>query len=211
MTPAQVIELARTTLQDEDATFLRYSDAVLSKYLHRAMLRISIARPDLFTTIGNIACIPGTIQTVPNRGRVVEIFQVAGGTVVDEVDRGTLDRQAPSWRSATPAPPVNWVRHPRNPSVFFVYPPAVGDELLVTEYTIAPSETALGDQLPLDDRYLPVAADMLVAEVEWGDNENVMSGRADKFYQRAMEALGVSLQVRALSDDEDAGNQQKGK
>lgn len=206
MTPQSIISEVRVFIKDNDAAAYRNTDADLVLMVNRAMKRIALLRPDLFTTIGTITLAAGVVQTVPNFGRVIEVFGVTGGNAITEANRETLDQLSPTWRSGTPvAAPTNWMRHTRNPSKFFVYPPFDGSvATLDAEYTTTPTTYALGDTITLLETYEPTIVDMTVAEVEWADDENVLSQRAEAFYKRAKEALTGDFQGRATTDSEKA-------
>jgi hypothetical protein len=206
VTPQSVITEVRNSIKDADATAYRNSDTDLTLMVNRALKRIALIRPDLFTTIGTIDLVPGVVQTVTNLGRIVEVFGVTGGDAVVEANRETLDQLSPSWRSATATPvPTNWMRHTRNPSKFFVYPPSDGTQTLDAEFTASPTTYALGDTIALAEVYEPAVVDMTVAEVEWADDENVLNQRAEAFFKRAKESLLLDMQERAVTDTEKGG------
>lgn len=206
MTPQTVITDVRVSIQDNDSNpaNYRYSDAVLLVKADQAVKRMALLRPDLFTIIGAVECSNNdTLQTVPNYGRIIEVFNVVSGNVVVEVSRETMDQMYPGWRTEVAGPAVNWMRHARNPSNFFIYPKAPLGQFLLCEYTYSPSVTNLVTTIPLSDMYAPVMADLTIACIEWGDDEHNISGKADAFYNRAKEALGITLQMRAMLDTED--------
>jgi hypothetical protein len=205
MTPNTIISEVREVIKDADATAYRSTDANLLTAVNRAMRRISLLRPDLFTTIGTITLVSGFTQTVPNYGRIVEVFGISAGNAVVEVNRETLDMLTPTWRVAAPVAPtsiVNWMRHSRNPSKFFVYPPSNGTGTLDAEYTVPPAGYAFADTLPISEIYQPAVVDMTAAEVEWADDENVLTQRADAFYKRAASMLTAAIQTQPLTDKE---------
>lgn len=206
MTPSTIFPEVRVVINDTDSTAYRYSDAVLLTKLDAALKRVALLRPDLFTTLGAVPCTTGsTVVTVPNYGRIVEVYNVVGGNGVVEVNREMFDVAYPGWRSETPAAAINWMRHVRNPSVFFIYPPAPVGQSLYCEYTVAPSVSAVTDVIQTSDVYLPVIQDMLVAVVEWGDDEFNLSKRAEEFYNRAASALGATAKNKEMLDSETGG------
>lgn len=207
MTPQSIIPEVRALIKDTDAVSYRNLDADITAAINRAVKRIAGLRPDLFTTITTLAPVAGVLQTVPNSGRIVEVFGVTGGNALTEASRELLDALAPTWRSATAGPAVNWMRHPRNPSKFFVSPPSNAVGTLDVEYTVAPATYALTDTVALQETYQPVVVDMTVAEIEWADDENVLNQRASEFYKRAVATLQTGLQLRSITDDEKAGEQ----
>lgn len=208
MTPQSVIAEVRVFIKDTDAVSYRNSDDNLVLMINRAMKRIALLRPDLFTTIGTITLVSGITQTVPNYGRIVEVFGITGGGAITEGNRETLDELTPTWRSAASvaaASITNWMRHSRNPSKFFVSPPSNGTGSLDAEYTAPPATLLIGTTIPLSENYEPAVVDMTVAEVEWADDENVLNQRAEAFYKRAKELLGADAQGRAMTDKEGGG------
>lgn len=206
MTPQSVITEVRNSIKDADATAYRNSDANLLLMVNRALRRIALIRPDLFTTIGTIGMVAGVLQTVPNLGRIVEVYGMVGGSAIVEGNRQTLDELSPTWRAVTATPvQTNWMRHTRNPSKFFVSPPSDGSGVVDAEYTAPPTTYALGDTIALSDTYQPAVVDMTVAEVEWADDENVLNQRAEAFFKRAKELLLLDLQGRAVTDMEKGG------
>lgn len=205
MTPQSIITEVRAIIKDADSVAYRNSDTDLVLAVNRALKRVALLRPDLFTTIGTITLVSGVAQTVPNYGRIVEVYGVTGGGAITEANRETLDQLTPTWRSATPvaaASLTNWTRHTRNPSKFFVSPPSNGTGTLDAEYTATPATFALTDTITLLETYEPTIVDMTVAEVEWADDENVVNQRAEAFYKRAKEALLGDAQGRVATDKE---------
>ena len=205
MTPQSVITEVRAVIKDDDATSYRNTDDALVLAVNRALKRVATLRPDLFTTIGTITLVAGITQTVPNYGRVVEVFGVTGGNAITEGNREAMDQLTPTWRAATQGTPDTWMRHSRNPSKFFVSPPSDGTGTLDAEYTIAPPTVALNDTIALSEMYHPVVVDMTVAEVEWADDESVLNQRADVFFKRAKEMLMAEAQTHGVIDKEAAG------
>lgn len=205
MTPQSVITEARALIKDDDATSYRFTDDALVLCVNRALKRVATLRPDLFTTIGTITLVSGIVQTVPNYGRIVEVFGVTGGNAITESKRETMDGLTPTWRAAATSTPNTWMRHSRNPSKFFVSPPSNGSGTLDAEYTIAPPTVALTDAIALSEMYHPVVVDMTVAEAEWSDDENVLNQRAEASYKRAKDALMAEMQTHAVTDKEAAG------
>lgn len=208
MLVSDVIGQARVLLQDTKVTY-RYSDSVLIGFVNQALKRMLYFRPDLFTTIGSISLTQDTvIQSLPAGAvRLVEIFSVSGGSALTEVSREMLDLSSPTWTSATAGTPVNYARHVRNPVKFFVYPRPTAGISLIGEYVTTPATyTAVGDTITgLPDAYLPSLVDCVVFLAESVDDENVNSGRAKLYYDSFVQSLASNLQVRPLTDTEDAG------
>lgn len=208
MLVSDVIGQARVLLQDTKVTY-RYSDSVMIGFVNQALKRMLYFRPDLFTTIGSIALTQNTVvQSLPSGGvRLVEIFSVSGGSALTEVSREMLDLSTPTWVSDTAGTPVNYARHVRNPTKFFVYPRPTEGISLIGEYVNTPATyTAVGNTIAnLPDTYLPSLVDCVVFLAESVDDEHVNSGRAKLYYDSFVQSLGANLGLRPLTDTEDAG------
>jgi hypothetical protein len=203
MTPNEVITEVRRLIQDTRTPF-RYSDTVLLGFVNQTIKRMVILRPDLFTIITDVPTVANTvIQSLPSDSvRLVEIFSVTNGGAVIEVSREVIDQTTPDWTGTPPDVPVNFMRHPRNPNQFFVYPRPRNGVQLVAEYVQSPGNYDLNDTVDLPDAYFSVLVDGTVFLAESVDNEHVNSGRAKLFQESFVQQLGVALQSRALTDTE---------
>lgn len=206
MTPAEVIAEVRNVIQDTRATF-RYSESLLLGFVNTTIKRMAILRPDLFTVIGDINVTANTVvQDCPAGAvRLVEIFQVKNGDVITEVSREVLDQTYPEWRTETPGTPVNYMRHVRNPTQFFLVPRPVSSVVLIGEYVASPTTYTINQTIDLPDAYFPVLVDGTVFMAESVDNEHVNSGRAKLFQDSFTQLLGVGLQSRSVTDTEEGG------
>lgn len=206
MTPTTVIAQVRQLVQDTRTPY-RYSDTMLLGFVNQALKRIVPFRPDIFTTIEPVTVTAGSVlQSLPASAvRLVEVFQVVGGGAVTEVNRETLDQMYPAWVSEDAGQPVNFMRHPRNPTKFFLYPrPASGTQLLI-EYVETPYDHGMGETITVvPESFFTAIIDCVVFLAESIDNEHVNSGRAKLFYDAFTEALGTSLSSRVLADAEGA-------
>jgi len=215
MTPAEIITEARKLLQDTRVPF-RYSDGDLLGYFNQVISRTLNMRPDLFTEIGTFALTPNTVvQKLPADGhRLVDIYHVSGGHAVTEVDRRVFERSHPNWAQEPAGIPVNYMRHPRNPTMFFVSPQPEPDVEVVAEYVAVPSPYGLNDTVQYPGRgYLGALVDGVVFLASSIDDEHVSSGRAKLFQDSFMQTLGVDLQSRVVTDEEvtPAAQQQRGR
>lgn len=210
MTPQTVIDRVRLLINDTDSLSYRYSDSDLVLHLNQILQLMLQMRPDLFLTIGELNCAAGILQSLGADGhRIAEVFGIKNGSAVTEVNREALDYAFPSWRSATPATPVNWMRHPREATKFFVTPPAEGTEVLIVEYVKVPATYSAGSMgatiTELSDAYTPIVVSGVTWLTEAIDDEHVNSGRAKIFQEAFVTALGASQQAKTISDSETGG------
>lgn len=207
MTPNEVITEARRLIQDTKTPY-RYSDAVMLGFVNQTLKRMVLLRPDLFAVIGDFTTTANTVlQSCPaDSTRLIEIFQVKNGNAITEVNRATLDRTVPNWQNDTAGQPVNFMRHVRNPNRFFVYPRPEAGIVLVGEYAQTPPDYTLDQEITYPtDAYFPAMVDGVVFLAESIDNEHVNSNRAKLFQDSFVQALGVSLQSRTITDTEAGG------
>ena len=205
MTPQNVIDSARILVNDNHATIAnRYSDATLLVLLNQLVKRVVLLRPDLFITHGTITPTASQVeQTLPATTiRLLEIHRVTSGEAIQETYKDTLDQSVPDWTTVTAGTPVNWMRHPRNPRRYFLYPAPSASITLVGEYISAPADYAIGATIDLPDAYLGALVDGLVFLIESIDTETVGSGRAMFYYNSFLEGFGVDFANRAVVDEE---------
>lgn len=209
MTPNEVITEVRRLVSDTKATY-RYSDSVLLGFVNSIIRRMVILRPDLFLNISDVAVTANsTLQSCPSGAvRLVEVFYTTLGGVrsaITETSRDVLDQTYPEWVAESPGTPVNYMRHVRNPTKFFVSPPPVAGVTLNIEYVAAPATYSGSDTIALPDAYFGALVDGTVFLTQSIDNEHVNSGRAKLFQDSFIQALGVDLQSRVVTDTEEAG------
>lgn len=206
MTPNEVITEARRLIQDTKSPF-RYSDTVMLGFVNQTLKRMVLLRPDLFTTIGDIALTANTVlQDCPAGAvRLVEIFRVKNGSAVVEVSRKTLDQTYPDWVNDPADRPVNFMRHVRNPTKFFVYPRPTSGVVLEGEYVAPLPDYNLNDTIGLPEAYFSPLIDGVVFLAESVDDEHVNSGRAKLYQDSFVQSLGIGLQSRTITDTEEGG------
>lgn len=205
MTPQQVIDQVRVLISDDNPLMPeRFSDADLLGFVNQAVKRSSMLRPDLFIVDTTITPTADQVeQELPTTvTRIMEVHRVVGGGAIGEVDKETMDRSAPNWTTETPDTPVNWMRHPRNPRRYFLYPaPSTGTEISV-EYIEVPSDYSIGATMALADSYRSAIVDCVVYLAEVVDNESVESERAKAFYTSFLQSLGADMSQREIVDNE---------
>ncbi len=207
MTPQDVITEVRRMVNDTRVPY-RYSDTVLLGFVNQTLRRMSVLRPDIFSVMASFTTTPNTVlQRCPaDSVRLVEIFGVVGGTAVTEVSRDVMDQSYPSWRTEASGTPVNFMRHVRNANKYFLYPAPVAGVTLSGEYIQIPPAYAIADTITApSDSYFPIIVDGTMFLAESIDDEHVSSGRAKLFLDSFVQALGVGLQSRAVTDFESAG------
>jgi hypothetical protein len=202
-----VINDVRDAVQDTNSSNYRYSDAQITRAVNQIIKRMALLRPDLFSNIITYTCTAGSLQTLPTDSyRLMDIFQVVGGNNVNEVNREAIDLLSATWQSGTQGVAQDWMRHVRNPNIFFVYPPSLSGQQLILEYCQAPTNYTINQSIShLSDVYFPCVVDGVVWVLESVDNEHVNSGRAKAAGDSFLQLLDVTVQSKPVTDTEQGG------
>lgn len=205
MTPAEIITSVRILINDNHATLPpRFSDSTLLNLVNQLIKRVVLMRPDLFITSGNIATTPSVVeQALPSGAvRLMEIHRVVNGAAIQETNKETLDMNDPDWTTEPAGTPLNWMRHARNPTKYFLYPAPSSGVQLFAEYIASPSSYGLSDPIALPDAYFGAVVDGVVFLAESIDTEHVGTGRAKFYYDSFVEGFSVDFTQRAVVDAE---------
>ena len=204
-TVSDVIADTRDSVQDNSVPY-RYDDTDLIRKFNQIIRRAVILRPDLFTEIVTMSCVAGSLQQCPSDSvRLMDVLTNSAGAAVKQVNQEVIDLMIPDWETLTPGPATNWMRYPRDPNRFYVYPAASAAANLQIMYAKCPATLSLGSTVPIQDVYMPVLVDGMVWLVEAIDAEHVESGRAKMFKDSFTEALLSGLQTRRITDTDSAG------
>lgn len=206
MTPQQIIDEARVIISDDNALMPeRFSDADMLGFVNQSIKTACTVRPDLFITNGTVTPTANQVeQELPAAvTRLMELHRVVGGGALGEVDKQTMDRSAPTWTTETAGTPVNWMRHPRNPRRYYLYPAPQTGTTIAAEYVQVPADYALGDTIALPDSYKTAIIHSVVGIAEFVDNEHVMTERAKAFFDTFIQSMQADYAQRALIDRED--------
>lgn len=204
-TVADIVLEARELLLDE-LTPYRYSDDYIVRKTNQILKRMLVIRPDLFIKVTTLTTVPGALQSAPTESmRFMDILTNSEGRVPKEADQQAVDVMFPKWRVDTTGPTTTWMRNPRDPNRFYVYPPSAGGESLTVAYAKTLPNYTLNDVIELSDAYLPVILDGVCWLMESLDAEHVESGRARMFQESYSNALASGLLSRAVADLPDGG------
>jgi hypothetical protein len=209
-TAQSVIRRATDTLQD--VTSVRWAVNELVRYLNDGQREIVLHRPDSMATTSTVTCIAGTRQTLPANGaKLIDISRnmAAGSTKrsVRMVTRDILDSQVPSWHNLTGnIETVHFIYDPRDPRVFFVYPPALTTTQLEVVYAAYPTDitepadgavyTAVTGNITLPDIYGNALLDYILFRAYSKDSEYAgNSQRSQGHYAAFATAIGIEVQA----------------
>jgi len=197
------------TLQDN--TSVRWPVNELVRYLNDGQREIVLYRPDAMVTNAAVTLVAGSKQALPANGtKLIEIVRNTGGTrrSVRLVNREILDSQAPNWHNITGATEIlHFMYDPRDPKVFYVYPPAAASGAsLDVVYAAMPTDvtepadgalyTAVTGNISVPDIYGNVIQDYVLYRAYSKDSEYAgNAARAQAHYGAFANALGVEMKA----------------
>jgi hypothetical protein len=204
-TVAEIVQEARELLLDEEVPY-RYSDEYIVRKANQVLRRMVIVRPDLFAHTATVTTVPGSLQRTPaDSVRLMDVVLNGDMHSPKEISQDVLDLMFPEWNVTPGARTKNWMRFPRSPNHFYVYPPSTGGEALTVAYARSTPKYEIGDTVELQDAYFPVLLDGVCWLMESLDAEHVESGRAKMFQDAYNGALSAGIISRRVSDTDDAG------
>ena len=219
--PAQsIIRRVVETLQDN--TSIRWPVSELVRYLNDAQREVILYRPDAAVTNAPVALVAGSRQNLPVGGtKLVEVVRNSTGTkrAVRMVNREILDAQLPGWHAQTGVTEIlHYMYDPREPRVFYVYPPAAasGASVEVT-YASVPADiaepadgalyTAVSGNIGVPDIYTNALQDYILYRAYTKDSEYAgNAARAQAHYAAFANALGVEIKATLAVGPNPVGN-----
>jgi len=220
--PAQsIIRRCIETLQDN--TSVRWPVNELVRYLNDGQREVVLHRPDAMVTSATVTCVPGTKQTLPANGaKLIEVVRNAraAGTkrAVRMVNREILDAQTPGWHAIAGTDDVlHFMYDPRDPRVFYVYPPATAATQLDIVYAAYPADiaepadgalfTAVTGNISLPDIYGNALQDYILYRAYSKDSEYAGNAqRAQAHYAAFANALGIEIKATIAVAPNPVGN-----
>jgi hypothetical protein len=202
-----IIHRSVDTLQD--TTSIRWPISELVRYLNDGQREVVLYRPDAMITNAALDCEAGSKQTLPTGG--AKLIDVVRNTVskraVRLTNREILDSQMPGWHGYTPvADALHYMFDPRDPKVFYVYPPLLTTaslDIVFAAYPaniIEPGEGAshddVGGNISLPDIYGNILNDYVLYRAYTKDSEYAGNGqRAQNHYAAFANALGIEIKA----------------
>lgn len=204
-----IIRRVVDTLQD--TTSVRWPIPELVRYLNDGQREVILYRPDATIKNATLTCAAGPKQSLPADGaKLIDIIRNSGtgsnNSSVRMVAREILDAQIPNWYNLTGSvSAVHYTYDPRDPTVFYVYPPATTDTELEVAYSAYPTDitepadgsdyTDVTGNLDVPDIYGNVIIDYILYRAYTKDSEYAGNAqRSVAHYQAFANALGIEVQ-----------------
>lgn len=214
-----VIRRCVETLQDP--TSIRWPVAELVRYLNDGQREVALYRPDSLVTSATLTCVAGTKQALPaGASKLIEVVRNATGAkkAVRLANREILDAQIPGWHNAAGvAELLHYMYDPRDPKVFYVYPPATTSAQLDVVYSAYPADvaepgdaalySAVTGNIGIPDIYANALQDYILYRAYTKDSEYAgNTARAQAHYAAFANALGVEIKATVSVGPNPVGN-----
>lgn len=215
-----IIRRCVDTLQD--TTSIRWPVNELVRYLNDGQREIVLHRPDAMRTNAAVTLVAGSRQTLPSGGtKLIEVVRNSGGgkRSVRQVNREILDAQSPGWHNLTGVTEVlHFTYDPRDPTTFYVYPPAASSGASVDlVYAAMPTDitepadgalyTAVSGNVSVPDIYGNVIQDYILYRAYTKDSTYAgNAARAQAHYTMFANALGIEIKATIAVAPTGAGN-----
>lgn len=210
ITAQSVVRRVIDTLQD--TTSVRWPVNELVRYLNDGQREIILNRPDAMVTNSTLTCVAGSKQSLPSNGaKLIEVVRNAAAAstkrAVRMVNREILDAQTPNWHNLTGAlETLHFMYDPRDPRVFYVYPPALTTTQLDIVYSAYPADitepadgaayTAVTGNISVPDIFGNVLQDYILYRAYSKDSEYAGNAqRSQNHYTAFGNALGIEVQA----------------
>jgi hypothetical protein len=201
-----IIRRCVETLQD--TTSIRWPINELVRYLNDGQREVVLYRPDSMVTNATSALAAGSKQSLPANGsKLIEVVRNTNGRAVRMTNREILDAQIPGWHTLTGSTNIlHFMYDPRDPRVFYVYPPAAPGASLDIVYSAYPTDiaepadgslyTAVVGNIGLPDIYGNTIQDYILYRAYTKDSEYAGNAqRAQAHYAAFANALGIEIKA----------------
>jgi hypothetical protein len=217
ITAQSIVRRVVDTLQDP--TSIRWPVGELARYFNDAQREVVLARPDAMVTNVSQALVAGTKQAIPSTGaKLIDVVRnTATKKAIRLCNREILDAQIPGWHGLTAvAEVVHYMYDPRDPKVFYVYPPSNGASSVDLIHSLLPTDitepgsgdyTAITGNLSLPDIYGNTVHDYIVYRAYNKDAEYAANAaRAQASYASFATALGIEIKATLAVAPTSQGN-----
>jgi hypothetical protein len=214
ITAQSIIRRVVETLND--TTSVRWPVAELVRYLNDGQREVVQYRPDAMVTNSTVTLAAGAKQALPSDGsKLLDIVRNNSETskrAVRMTNRMILDAQVPNWHNITGTTEIlHFTYDPRDPRVFYVYPPAAASgaalDIIYSAYPAALTEPAEGTtysavtgNISVPDMHANALADYVLFRAYSKDTEYAgNAARATAHYQAFTNAMTVEANATAVA------------
>lgn len=218
ITAQSIVRRVVETLQDN--TSIRWPINELVRYLNDGQREIVLYRPDSMVTNASVTMVTGSKQAIPATGsKLIEVIRNTGTKRAMRItNREILDAQTPGWHNLTGVTELlHYMYDPRDPKVFYVYPPATTAASVDLVYSALPTDitepadgvlyTAVSGNISVPDIYGNTIQDYILYRAYSKDSEYAgNAARAQAHYGAFANALGIEIKATVAVAPTSAGN-----
>lgn len=179
-----VVDAAARLLVDTSNT--HWPAATLIDYLNEAQLIIAkLDHAASYIEESHTPVAGSSHQELPLRAlRLLDITHNSiSKRMIREIDKHTLDIEAPEWESETPADDAQmWTPDPTDEHSYYVSPPATAASRYDVKYTKIPDIVVAGQNFDLKELYYAALIDYMVARALSEDGDNQDEPKSKEFY-----------------------------
>ena len=206
----------------QDTTSIRWPVAELVRYLNDGQREIIVHRPDAMVTNASVSLASGTKQSLPANGaKLIDVVRNSAGNkrAIRMCAREILDAQSPGWHNLSGVTEiVHFMFDPRDPKVFYVYPPAAASGAAVDlVYSALPTDIAepaagtdfgaVTGNISVPDIYSNALQDYVLYRAYTKDSQYAGNeARAQARYAAFANALGIEIKATVAVAPSAAGN-----
>lgn len=205
LTAQNVVDDVRGQIKDEDVNAYRWTDAKLFRYMSMGQTEIVKLRPSANSVRANVTLtVDKTLQTGIVPATAIELIEVirnmgadgnTPGQIITETSFELLDRSDRNWHTATASTVIDqWLKHPAEKTVFFVYPRAHAVTVVQVEilYSKNPVEiTALADAIEIEEQWRQQLVWYVAGQALMEDEPHADMPRGTAFMSTFYRSLGV--------------------
>jgi hypothetical protein len=206
----------------QDTTSIRWPVAELVRYLNDGQREIIVHRPDAMVTNASLTLTAGTKQSLPSNGaKLIDVIRNSAGSkrAIRMCAREILDAQSPGWHNLSGVTEiVHFMFDPRDPKVFYVYPPAQSTGASVDlVYSALPTDIAepaagtdyssVSGSISVPDIYSNALQDYVLYRAYTKDSQYAGNeARAQARYAAFANALGIEIKATVAVAPQSVGN-----
>ena len=206
----------------QDTTSIRWPVAELVRYLNDGQREIIVHRPDAMVTNASLTLTAGTKQSLPSNGaKLIDVVRNSSGSkrAIRMCAREILDAQSPGWHNLSGVTEiVHFMFDPRDPKVFYVYPPAQSAGASVDlVYSALPTDiaepaagtdySAVSGAISVPDIYSNALQDYVLYRAYTKDSQYAGNeARAQARYAAFANALGIEIKATVAVAPQSVGN-----
>jgi hypothetical protein len=206
----------------QDTTSIRWPVAELVRYLNDGQREIIVHRPDAMVTNASLTLTAGTKQSLPSNGaKLIDVVRNSAGSkrAIRMCAREILDAQSPGWHNLSGVTEiVHFMFDPRDPKVFYVYPPAQSAGASVDlVYSALPTDiaepaagtdySAVSGAISVPDIYSNALQDYVLYRAYTKDSQYAGNeARAQARYAAFANALGIEIKATVAVAPQSVGN-----